>query len=359
MALKIYTKKIDGTVEVLGVKSTTSGPAAPQSSNKNQTLPDFDHTPIMNDLPAEPEKVNAPFPFIDKIAVVLSPKTAGLAAEIHSWLYQDLLNDSNDFKTVSKPLKGFKRAKLIYLSDYEERPRIDYAFTVTPSGTLAERVRIEFNPSKLGVWGLKALHGVLSSIIPGGWQLFISDGKITRLDVAVDLVGVRVSKLLMQPPTSQATTAWSNAKGKLETYQWGQAKGSHTQIYNKTAEQFKKGVVLPGPQVTRVERRLKPPACKQLSLLAEMDNPFAGIVLTTHVPEAPAGGPEYVWPMFCDSVKVRGLDGALKLLSKNKAKKTAFRQQFKKATPPWWNPDAIWANWPAALSALGITSKLD
>ena len=38
--------------------------------------------------------------------------------------------------------------------------------------------------------------------------------------------------------------------GKLLTYQWGKAKGTHTQIYNKTAEQLKKGMVLPGPRVT-------------------------------------------------------------------------------------------------------------
>ena len=167
-----------------------------------------------------------------------------------------------------------------------------------------------------------------------------------------------MSKLLMQPPASQATAAWSSAKGKLETYQWGKAKGSHTQIYNKTAEQLKKGVVLPGPQVTRVERRMKNPACKKLTELADMDNPFSGIVLTTTVPDAPPGGPEYVWPMFCDSVRVRGLDGALKLLSKNKAKKTAFRKQFKNAAPLWWNPDAIWANWPAMLKELGIATGI-
>jgi hypothetical protein len=39
---------------------------------------------------------------------------------------------------------------------------------------------------------------------------------------------------------------------------------------------------------------------------------------------------------------VRGLDLALNLLNKNKAKKTAFRKQFAQAVPLWWNPDAIW-----------------
>ena len=53
---------------------------------------------------------------------------------------------------------------------------------------------------------------------------------------------------------------------------------------------------------------------------------------------------------------MRGLDLALKLLNKNKAKKTAFRKQFAKAAPLWWIPDAIWANWHKMLDELKIAS---
>jgi hypothetical protein len=90
-------------------------------------------------------------------------------------------------------------------------------------------------------------------------------------------------------------------KGKLQTYQWGKPKGSYTQIYNKTAAMQARGLAVSGPQITHFERRLKQPACKSHTKLAELDDPFAGFVLTTTVPEAPDDGPAYVWPLFCDS----------------------------------------------------------
>jgi hypothetical protein len=140
------------------------------------------------------------------------------------------------------------------------------------------------------LFGVKLFHELLLLTIPDWWRTFVADARITRLDVAVDLVGVRMTKIKMMPPLGQTSQAWWSTGGKLQTYQWGKAKGTHTQIYNKTAQLHTKGIVLPGPQVTRVERRLKSPVCKQLTKLGEMANPFSGILLTTSVPEAPPGG---------------------------------------------------------------------
>jgi hypothetical protein len=115
-----------------------------------------------------------------------------------------------------------------------------------------------------------------------------------------------------------------------------------------------RGQPVSGPQITRFERRLKQPSCKSLAKLAELDNPFAGFVLTTAIPDPPDDGPGYVWPLFCDSVSVRGLHAALQLLKPEK--RSAYKKQFAKAAPPWWDPDAIWAQWPAVIqeSKIGI-----
>jgi hypothetical protein len=143
-------------------------------------------------------------------------------------------------------------------------------------------------------------------------------------------------------------------KGKLQTYQWGKPKGSYTQIYNKTAEMQARGLAVSGPQITHFERRLKQPGCKSHTKLAELDDPFAGFVLTTTVPEAPDDGPAYVWPLFCDSVSVRGLHAALLLLPEGK--RPVYKKQFAQAAPEWWDTDAIWAQWPAVVeqSKIGV-----
>jgi len=316
------------------------------SSNKN----DLTHksNPQAND-PAIDTNPETPKPFIDRLTVNLTFKSAKQAHETHSVLYQNLAGDTEYFLPVGKPIKGFKLARQIVLPDCESRPRIDYSFTTDPSTgvNIGQRVRLEFNPSKLGIEGLEHLHDILSSVIEGGWQVFVTDGRISRLDVAVDLVGVRISKLKLVPPKAVVSQTWNSAKGKLLTYQWGKPKGSFTQIYNKTAEMEARGIPVSGPQITRFERRLNQPVCKTLTKLAELENPFAGFVLTTTVPEAPDDGPAYVWPLFCDSVSLRGLHASLQLLPEHK--RPVYKKQFAKAAPDWWDPDAIWAQWPAVV----------
>jgi len=320
------------------------------SSNKQESLPEYDHEHIEAGTLKGPTPPDVPVPFIDKITVILTIKSPELAQQTHADLYQAMTNDTEFFQSVGKPIKGFQRAKQIVFSSHKERVRIDYSY----QNKFADRIRLEFNPSKLGYWGLKDLHGVLGSFLPEGWDHFVAEGRITRLDVAVDLVGARITKLKMMPKQGTTAQAWWGSDGKLQTYQWGKPTGTHTQIYNKTAEQLARGVVVAGPQVTRIERRFKSPKANKLFDLAGMANPFAGIVLTTSIPEAPPGGPSYVWPMFCDCVQVRTLDLALKLLPKHK--RTVFRKQFTKAAPLWWNPEAIWKAWPAMLDEIKIGS---
>ena len=168
----------------------------------------------------------------------------------------------------------------------------------------------------------------------------------------MDLVGVRITKLKIVPPKAVVSQTWSSSKGKLLTYQWGKPTGSYTQIYNKTEEMKSRGKEVSGPQITRFERRLRQPPCKMLTKLAELDNPFANFVLTDTMPEAPDDGPAYVWPLFCDSVSVRGLHAALQLLPEHK--RPMYKKQFASAAPSWWNPDAIWAQWPAVIQEMKI-----
>jgi hypothetical protein len=92
---------------------------------------------------------------------------------------------------------------------------------------------------------------------------------------------------------------------------------------------------------------LKQPACKTLTKLVELENPFSGFVLTNAMPQAPEGGQDRVWPLFCDSVSVRGLHAALQLVSEGR--RPVYKKRFANAAPNWWNPDAIWAQWPALV----------
>ena len=326
-------------------------PNKPVSSNKNDltqksTLQGDDQAIGTTGTPS----AEAPKPFIDKLTVNLTFQSHEQACETHGATYAALTSgDTDSFASVTQPAKGFKLAKQIVVSNCPSPPRIDYSYDkdAAKGVNFARRIRIEFNPSKLGFDGLKNMHAILSTMMDGGWRLFVNHGRISRLDVAVDLVGVRITKLMIVPPKAVVSQTWNSSKGKIETYQWGKPKGSFTQIYNKTAQMQARGLSVSGPQVTRFERRLKQPPSKSLTMLAELENPFAGFVLTTTVPEAPDDGPSYVWPLFCDSVTVRGLHAALQLLPEHK--RPVYKKQFTNAGPDWWDPDAIWAQWPAVV----------
>ncbi|HRI90520.1 MAG TPA: hypothetical protein PLS93_02570 [Accumulibacter sp.] len=61
----------------------------------------------------------------------------------------------------------------------------------------------------------------------------------------------------------------------------------------------------------------------------------------------------YLWAMFQDSIKVRGLTGALNLLPE--AKRTTYRAWLKQHPVPWWNPQAIWMQWDDYIADLRIS----
>jgi hypothetical protein len=189
------------------------------SSNKKDLTQNF--TP--KDSPPLP---GTPRPFIDRLTVNFTFNSAKHASETHAVIYQALANDAEFFLPVGKPVKGFKLAKQIALPKGGSYPRIDYAYdanTIT-GAKLANRIRLEFNPAKLGIGGLKSLHDFLGTLIAGGWATFVKHGRVSRLDVAVDLVGVRMTKLKVVPPKAVVSQTWSSSKGKLETYQWGKQK---------------------------------------------------------------------------------------------------------------------------------------
>jgi hypothetical protein len=62
----------------------------------------------------------------------------------------------------------------------------------------------------------------------------------------------------------------------------------------------------------------------------------------------------YVWQLFKRAADVEGLMGALALLPEEK--RTLYRKHLDANKQPWWNPDAIWANWPKMLDELKIAS---
>jgi hypothetical protein len=308
-------------------------------SNKTQTLPE------------NPPK--APKPFIDKITVVLDPATERDAYYTHHELFT-VLDDKELCKDAGKgakwgPYKVAKRLMLPSLVDEKKYPLLQYAY----SGQKADQLRLEFVPVDLGHDGMTGLHAALAMMVNGGWGYFVKHGRVTRIDVTVDIPNTRMDQFLFLPQQALTTMQW-NVDGHLQSLVFGKENGNQTLIYSRSAKRLAKGQDWAGKPEVRIERRLRNLKNMKVSGLPSLPNPFSAMQMTLNLPGPPPDGKDWEWSIFEDSVKIRGLNAALALLPEER--RTKYRKHLAAHPQPWWNPDAIWAQWPAMLDELKIAS---
>ncbi|WP_139802572.1 replication initiation factor domain-containing protein [Aurantimonas sp. 22II-16-19i] len=294
--------------------------------------------------PTGPKPASELIPFIDKISVVVTPKTKEDQADIHQavatmWNDKELLGPA----TWKKP---YKRSYTVPLEGFDDEPRFDYSF----HGPLATKLRFELNPGLLGKDGMNALHASLIVLMPDGWEYALVNGNISRLDVAVDLHAVRMDDFLYLPTQSTRKLAWTS-DGHLESFTLGTNKGHQTLVYNKKAEQKAKGKKWDGSTVVRIEKRMKNLNSKVLDL-GKLENPFKGTLLVQNFPPPIPDENQWQWTLFQDCVRFRGLDKALALLPKDR--KAKYRKHLKAHSLTWWDAEMVWANWPQALGPLMV-----
>jgi hypothetical protein len=290
-------------------------------------------------------------PFIDKISIIVKPQNNEDAHSMYMGLFQSL--DDPDVWAYAAKGKGFNLGKRVKLSSVIDAKRFPlFQARYDAKGQKIERIRLEFVPVDLGPKGMGELHAVMMLIVDGGWEYVAKHGHISRIDVTVDLPGVRMDGFQFLPKYSSTTTRWT-LNGVLQNVSFGKPKGNQTLIYSRKTKRLAKGQAWSGQSVVRVERRLVNVGI-QMHELPALPNPFAAMQLTENMPVAPSGVDEGFWTMFCDSVKVRGLKDALLLLKKER--RTKFRKHLAAHPVPWWQPDEIWTGWEPMLSSLKIAT---
>ncbi len=325
---------------------------ATAASNKNKTLgknatqPEYPET-----------KHQIPTPFIDKISLVLTPPNDEDSYEIFNAVFS-VADDNTLFSDAPGGKKGaFKFAKRIILKsvfDFKRLPLFQMSYDKHKKQAL--KLRLEFVPVDLGPKGMAELHVAVNMFFDGGWEYVVHHAHITRIDVTVDIPDTRMDSFLFLPQQAATTTQWQY-KGKLQSYYSGKSKGNQTKIYDRKAKRLSKGQQWPGKAAVRIERKLINQHNMKLSDLHTLANPFAGMTMTENVPQPPDSPPtkKWVWAVFCDSVKVRGLTDALALLPQ--AQRTKFRKYIKANPISWWKPDEIWKTWGPMLDELQIAKS--
>ncbi len=321
----------------------------PKHSNKTQTL--SENPPVSLD---GSNASQSPVPFIDKISLVFTPPNNDIAHDLYRSVFASL-DDSDLFAPTSGGMKGgYKIAKRIALPsivDFKKLPLFQLRYDKLTK--IAEKMRLEFVPQDLGQLGMIELHAAMVSLVDDGWASIAKHALVTRIDVAVDLHGVRMDGFLFLPKQTATTMRWT-MNGVVESVVIGKNKGNQTLIYDRKAKRLAKDPKWKGGKGVRIERRLVGLKGLKLSALIGLKNPFANMVLTQNIPGPPRSGKEWEWSMFCDSVKVRGLTDALKLLPAER--RTKYRKHLSAHSQPWWNPAEIWTAWPNMIKELKISS---
>ena len=292
-------------------------------------------------------------PFIDKLSVVFTPANDEDAESMHT-VMKAAFTEKSIFKNAFIQSGGFNESKIIILPQSVQTPLIQYKYQKGRT----QKIRLEFNPRKLGSEGLKELHAILKLLVYDGWHEIVAFGSVTRIDVAVDLSHKRPEDFLMVKDLGITSRSWSR-DGEMQSISLGGSGGNQSLVYIVKAKRLYKNQPWTGHANTRVECRIRKLAKPKLEALSELPNPFLSILMLPSMPTAPSVGEPKAdkaaareWSRFMDSVKVRGINPALGFIPPKR--RTEYRKHLKANALPWWDPETIWVNWPKALEILKI-----
>jgi len=225
-------------------------------------------------------------------------------------------------------------------------------FEVKPKDKSRPFFRLKFNPSKLGADGIDTLKSIVDCMIYYGWQHLLKVGRITRIDIAVDVENISLDGLSICPNMPLKSTIYERS-GLTGTIYLGSSKSpKQWRIYNKTMEQCEKGKQVDGPTIVRIERTIR--TSVKMFNIVKLKNPFDDIAVGAF-PACPNKVSEKHWAMFLDSCKLRGANSALALVSDKKTR-SKYRKVLKNAKFDWWDSEDLLFKWLATFCNTGILS---
>ena len=222
--------------------------------------------------------------------------------------------------------------------------------------TVAHNLRLEFNPRALGGPGMDFLKYEIEALQVGGlnFQDIATNGKITRVDVAVDLIGIGIHDLIFRCSEGGKSHCYFSEAGQLETGYFGlkdSNKNCPWVAYDKKQQLLELQEELPygGNSYTRIEYHSK--LNIKLASLPAMKNPFC--FFSVAYAKTPNGTPTHVWQHFLDSCRHRGVDRALELMPPG-PRKALYSETLNLSHEAFWKPAVIWAAWPEAVFTSGL-----
>ena len=209
-------------------------------------------------------------------------------------------------------------------------------------------VRFDWSPAKWGNEGKKIAEFAIENSLYHGLGEFWHSGKVTRIDLAADIIGRSLGDLALWPKnTVKAAGHWSTNSVGLETIYLGSKKSKCSwRCYDKAKEQG----IAADTKWTRIERIIGNMSLP-LNELNTMPNPFERIHITdisqlVSKPEISTSA----WNLFKVVAAINGVPQALMCLDDKERK--AAKLILKANNKNWWSPEQIWSQFPNALKLI-------
>jgi hypothetical protein len=201
--------------------------------------------------------------------------------------------------------------------------------------------RFEFNPSVIGATAIAYASSVIGSLTDTAASTLFANGKVTRLDIALDLPGLSLDDVVVRSLGQRKHAVYTDGKGRLETIYLGSGKGSRTVVYKKISGDF---------EFLRVERRMRPNILGYE--LERFPNPFDRVqMISTKSLEPHLGG--MIPQQFFDTVRMRGLGHAIAGMPphQRRAVKGALADPAESLLP---SMPLVWKCWSDVLKESGL-----
>jgi hypothetical protein len=246
--------------------------------------------------------------------------------------------------SATKTARYAARFRLLLPFDGPDRHPI--CFEVGPHDPKLPSYRLDFNPSKVPLAGIDDLKVLLETTVDETSFAFFSSGRITRVDIAVNLSGLTLEDVIVRSKRKQKHGVYSDRSGRPQTVYLGTPRSNRTVAYTKSTGPN-------GNSMLRIECRVRP-RCQGYEL-AKIKNPFMHVDLLPAKPLGDIGLP--VPPeIVADSIRGRGL---ARVASKfDPITRKAIMHALSNPGSLLPTPSELWTGWPQALINAGLGKEL-
>lgn len=277
---------------------------------------------------------------------------------------QKLTNDKKCLDVQPTTNKSSKSSISVALSTEPSGP--SFYLKVNKPGVLAP-LRLEFNPNKVTLADIKQLPKLWAQFDGGlvPFEAFICDARITRVDIAIDLLNIRPRDLFVYNKKVWKIWSASSQDRGIETQNFYQTSGhkksaqqspkkrSQLMIYDKRKERVANGQepIHGDLEHTRIEWSINKNL--QFKNLPGMESPFDDWQIRRAIVSEPPLE-DWVWTLLLDSARFRGFGAAWELIPKH-LWPNDLEEKFACYLPDdLVTSDKLWKFWPEAISRANI-----